>query len=652
MKSPARYNARRIEELAEQLLYHKALYDAGCPEISDQAYDLLEDELKSLAPEHPALTTVGAATPLTGKKVEHRTPMLSLNKTYDRDELLNWMGDRPVVGTLKVDGVSMSLVYEHGRLIQAKTRGNGYVGEDVTSKATWVADVLPQLPPDPYPPTLEVRGELYCTETRFLKLSEEFVKLGLERPSSPRNIVAGLLGRKTHSHLMRFFNFFAFTVVDADEILAVTTESQVQAWLERIGFCLPSPARLTSPAEVDDYLSFVKLRMEEDEIGLDGAVFSYDELALHRELGNTAHHPRAKISFKWQGQTAISTIVSVTWATSRLGIVTPVAIIEPVSLSGATITNVTLHNAAHVKLFNLKAGDRVEIVRSGEVIPKFLQVVEAAEGEYRWPGACPACGTELSFDDVRLKCPNAASCSAQQLGIILNWIVSAEIDDLSEKRLIPLMEAGKVKQIPDLYRLTQDDFLCIPQVKDKLANKLYANIRKSLRLPLTQFLRGLGIEGGGATTWEKLLVVFPGLDALRAASPADIAEIEGFAEKSGQQLADGLQQRAALIDELLAVGVTPIFEPTPAPKGGLDGKTFVITGELSRPRAEVEKAIKQAGGKTAGSVSRQTYAVVTNDPSSASSKMQKARTLGVQVINEEQLWRLLPQSASGSSAGL
>lgn len=644
MKAKVAYDARRIEELAEQILRHKALYDAGRPEISDQAYDRLEDELKAIAPAHPALTTVGAGTTPTGIKVEHRTPMLSLNKTYDRDELLSWMDGHPVVGTLKVDGVSMSLVYTDGQLTQAKTRGNGYVGEDVTSKVTWVADILPRLTRGQLPQVLEVRGELYCTETRFLKLSEEFAKLGLERPNSPRNIVAGLLGRKTHIGLMRFFNFFAFTVVDADELLGIKTELQVQNWLEQAGFRLPSPARLTTAADVDHYLSLVKTRMEEDEIGLDGAVFSYDELALHRELGNTAHHPRAKISFKWQGQTAISTIRSVTWATSRLGIVTPVAIIEPVNLSGATITNVTLHNAAHVKLFNLKPGDQVEIVRSGEVIPKFLQVVEAAQGDYAWPESCPSCGTDLIYDDVRLKCPNSVSCPAQQLGTILNWIVAAEIDDLSEKRLIPLMDAGKVKRIPDLYRLTRDDFFCIPQVKDKMADKLYANVRGSMRLPLTRFLRGLGIEGGGATTWEKLLAVFPGLAPLRAATAEAIAEVEGFAEKSGQQLADGLSQRADLIDELLAVGVIPVFEPATVSGGPLHGKTLVITGELSKPRSEVEKAIKQAGGKTTGSVSKHTFAVVTNDPDSTSTKMQKARALGVQVLSEDQLWQLLQGS--------
>lgn len=643
MKVSVSYDAQKIEALAEQILRHKALYEAGQPEISDQAYDRLEDELKALAPQHPALATVGAATAVSGNKAEHKTPMLSLNKTYDRDELLTWMNGHAVVGTLKVDGVSMSLVYRDGRLQQGKTRGNGWVGEDVTQKVRWVADILPSLSTEKLPSQLEIRGELYCTETRFVKLCEEFDRLGLERPSSPRNIVAGLLGRKTHLELMRFFNFFAFSVVDADQTLDLATEMQVQDWLKDAGFRLPAPARLTTPREIDHYLAMVKARMDEDEIGLDGAVFSFDDLAYHRELGNTAHHPRSKLSFKWQGQTAHTTIRSVTWATSRLGIVTPVAVIDPVNLSGATITNVTLHNAAHVKLYNLKAGDRVEVVRSGEVIPKFLQVVQAAEGQYDWPVHCPSCQTQLEFDDVRLLCPNHASCPAQQVGMILNWIVAAKIEDLSEKRLLPLVESKKVVKIPDLYRLSRDDFFCIPQVKDKMADKLYANVQGSKTLPLPRFLRGLGIEGGGSTTWEKLLTVFPGLAELRKASAEEIAAVDGFAEKSAEQIVQGLAARAAVIDELLSVGVRPVFEPIKTGSGPLAGKTFVITGELSKPRSEIEKAIKRAGGKTAGSVSKHTFAVVTNDPTSQSSKMQKARELNVRILSEAELEHLLSQ---------
>jgi DNA ligase (NAD+) len=592
--------------------------------------------LQLVGSDQPVATTGGA-------KIKHDQPMLSLQKTYDRDELVSWMDGEVTVATIKVDGVSLSAVYENGALVLAKTRGNGLVGEDVTSKVAWVPDVLPRLGPDAQKGRLEVRGELYCTESQFLRLSERMLELGLERPTSPRNIVAGLLGRKTHVDLARYFNFFAFSVVDQSAGLGHKTETETIAWLEQQGFRLPHPRQLTGPDEIDEYLAYAKRLMEEDDVGIDGAVFSYDSYARQRALGNTSHHPRYKMSFKWQGQTAVSTIVEVMWATSRLGIVTPVAVIEPVTLSGASITNVTLHNAAHVKAYNLKAGDRIEIVRSGEVIPKFLQVVEAAAGEFAWPEKCPACKAALVFDDVRLKCPNTETCPAQLMGVILNWIRCAEIDDLSDKRLQHLVDQGLVSTVPDLYRLTEAQFFAIPQTKEKMAAKLYGNIQKSRTLPLARFLSGLGIEGQGQTTWEKLLDHFPGLQAVLDATPEQIAAVEGFAEKTAEQITTGLALRRALIDELLAVGVKPDESALSArpTNGPLSGATLVITGALDAPRADVEKAIKAAGGKVASSVSKHTTAVVTDEPGSTSSKMKKAQELGIPVWSGAELQKKL-----------
>ncbi len=637
MKSRS-YDAPRVTELAEQILMHKALYYSGKPKVSDAAYDALEKELKALAPDHPALSLVGTDAKSDSPKVRHSEPMLSLQKTYDAEELARWVDAEPVVGTVKVDGVSVSLVYRDGTLELAKTRGNGSVGEDVTTKARWVADVLPKIKATG---ALEVRGELLCTEPQFLKLSEKMIALGLERPTSPRNIVAGLLGRKTHIELARHFTYFAFNVLDQDDALGFKTEEEQLAWLGKQGFKLPYPKKLKGQEEVASYLEYVKELMEADEVLIDGAVFSYDSLAKQRALGNTSHHPRYKMSFKWQGETAQSKIQSVNWATSRLGIVTPVAVIQPVTLSGAEITNVTLHNAAHVKAFNLKAGDLIEIVRSGEVIPKFLSVVDAAPGGFSWPKKCPSCSTTLEFDDVRLKCSNETGCPAQLSGAVLNWIRMAEIDDLSDKRLAPLMELGLVATMADLYRLTMEDFYKIPQTKEKMAKKLVGNIAKSRTLPLARFLAGLGIEGAGLTTWEKLLDEFPTLVRLRAATAAEIVEVEGFAEKTAEQVVEGLAARAAWIDDLLKAGVKPAAATGGNRDGPLSGRVLVITGALTRPRAEVEKAIKAAGGKVASSVSKTTFAVITDDPTSESSKMKKARQLGITTWSEADLWRAL-----------
>ena len=634
----------RISELAEQILLHKRAYYSGKPRVTDAVYDALEDELRILSPAHPALSIVGdVVTGSDSRRVEHSEPMLSLAKTYDEQELLRWVDGHSVMGTIKVDGNSLSVVYKNGELQLAKTRGNGRVGEDVSDKVRWIAAIpatLSGLSQIEKPGEIEVRGEVYCTETNFVKLSDEMGRIGLERPTSPRNIVAGLLGRKSHIDLARYFGFFAFDVVQPTKY-GIKTELEKFAWLEKRGFALPFHQIVQSSGDVQKYLLHVKDLMEDGELGIDGAVFTYNDLNLHSELGLTAHHPRYKMSFKWQGQTAVAAIREIVWQTSRLGVITPVAVIEPVYLSGAQISNITLHNASHVRAYNLKAGDRIELVRSGEVIPKFLSVVESASGEYVWPKKCGECGSLLIADDVRLRCQNTLSCPAQRAGAILNWIKCAEIDDLSEKRLAPLMDEGLVKTVADLYRLTKDQLLVIPQTKDKMATKLHGNIQKSRRLPLARFLNGLGIQGTGLTTWELILRHFRGLDSVRRLSVEDLISIDGFAQKSSEQIVSGLKEKSALIDDLLAVGVDPLVpevsEIDEAIEGNLAGKLLVITGTLSRPRPELEKIIKAAGGKLGTAVSGNTFALVTADPTGNSSKLKKARELGVRLWGESDL---------------
>lgn len=628
------YNADRVAFLATEILRHKQLYYTGKPEISDAKYDLLEDELKTLAPDHPVLAVVGQPDLVSSNpKIVHDRPMLSLNKTYELKDLISWADGHDVVGTLKVDGTSISLIYLAGKLTLAKTRGNGREGEDVTTKLKWVTDAVPRLS---QAIDCEIRGELYCSESNFIHLAEQMSRLNLEKPTSPRNIVAGVLGRKHHGELARFFNFFAFDVIGGTSF---KTEFQKSHWLGAEHFRLPHVKLLKSADEIESYLTDVRKVMNEDEVGCDGAVFSYNDLALHEELGNTSHHPRYKMSFKWQGETAQSKIKTIEWATSRLGIVTPVAVIEPVVLSGAKITNITLHNAAHVKTYNLKTGDVIELVRSGEVIPKFLSVVTSAKGTCALPTHCPSCASSLIADDIRIKCPQTLTCPAQKLGSILNWINCVEIEDLSEKRLLAMIELGLVKETRDLYRLSIKDFLALPATKEKMATKLFDNIQKTKKLPLARFLNGLGIEGAGLTTWEKIVDEFSSLEAIRALKPSDLEAVSGFAAKSAVQIVDGLSARSHMIKQLLDVGVEPI-------EGKKRGQAshvfadmqFVITGALSKPRAEIEDLIKDHGGKLSSSVSKNTTAVITNETDSQSSKMVKAKSLGTAIWTEMDLF--------------
>lgn len=636
------YNASKVDELAVSLMRHKRLYYSGKPEISDHDYDKLEKELTILAPNHPVLSFVGTDEAVTGRKVEHRFPMLSLQKSYEKSDLFSWVDNREIVGTWKIDGNSLAIIYKEGKVEVAKTRGNGRVGEDVTEKAVWVGSIVPDLGEEV---EVEVRGELVCSLSQFAELSKEMESLGLEKPSNPRNIVAGILGRKNFASLARFFTFFAFDVISVSGDEPFSTEMEKFAWFEKMGFSLPYPKLLSNEAQIDGYLKEVKETISDQDIALDGAVFSYNDVSLHKELGNTSHHPRYKMSFKWQGETAITTISEIKWQTSRQGIVTPVAIVESVNLSGANITNVTLHNCLNVRNFNLKIGDKIEIVRSGEVIPKFLRVAEESLGHYSEPEVCPSCGENLSFDDVRLRCTNQNSCPAQKLRGILNWIKSAEIDDLSEKRLANMLDIGLIENIDDLYRLEVEDLLKLPTTKEKMANKLLSNIRSSCELPLVNFLNGLGVEGVGMTGWERLLERFPSLDAVLNASSEDIIKVDGFAEKLAKQIVAGLKRKGELIKSLLDVGVKPSDYISQAEEGVGDdtfqGKMIAITGKLSMPRSEMEKIIKSLGGKPASSISKNTHLLIANDPQSSSSKMKKARDLEIPIWTEEDLQKYI-----------
>ncbi len=628
-----------IDQLAAKIEAHRRAYAQGEPLISDFEYDALEEQLRQLDPQHALLQQPGVA--VTGAaKATHAVPMLSLQKTYRVDELLSWIGAREVVGTLKIDGNSLSLVYQYGKLQVAKTRGDGQRGENVTAKSRYIDAIPAQITDDRH---LEIRGELCCETASFFALAAEMETLALPRPLSPRNVVAGLLGRKEHHQLARHVSFVACDLLYHDDGALPTTEMDKLAILTALGFALPQPQLLTSTVAVEAYLEQVREKIAADDIPLDGAVFSFNSLAQARALGNTTHHPRGRMAFKWQGETAVAKIDDIVWDTSRFGIVTPVAEIEPVFLNKASIRRVTLHNFANVKLYKLKRGSEIKIVRSGEVIPKFLSVVREGEGELAIPTSCPSCKTALADDGVRLLCTNR-DCPARQLRALLNWVKCAAIRDLSEKRLTAMMALGLVQSIPDLYRLTRDDLLRLPRMGERLASRLHAAIAASKKLPPERLLSGLGIRGGGRATWLVLLQVAPTIEALFALSAAEISAAEGFAEKSAQQIHQGLQARRALLDELLAVGVE-VIAPPPSQSGRRSGDKYVISGALSQPRAFYQKLIEEHGATLTTSVSANTTAVVTADSNSTSSKVNAARRLKIPLISEQDLLLCLEENA-------
>lgn len=624
----------RVKELEEEILRHKALYYQGHPEISDHQYDALEEELKKINPESYVLSLVGGLT-TSSNKVEHDKKMLSLDKCYELDDIKKWMSEKECVSTLKIDGVSCSLVYKKGELVLAKTRGDGQFGENITPKILWMPSVPKKI--DDLG-EFEVRGEMFCDEENFFHLAEEMVKSGEDRPSSQRNIVAGLMGRKEHLEFCRYLRFKAFELIDLNG--TEKTEWELHLRLERLGFDAAEMVLHRDTSKIEKVIQEAQEFMSEGDYQIDGLVLSYNSLALQEELGATAHHPRYKIAFKFRGESKVTSLRSITWQVSRNGFLTPVGEVEPVELSGAMISRVTLHNYGQVALHQLKEGDKIEIIRSGEVIPKFLSVAESSGNEFTIPSICPSCEHPVEVRDIRLVCTNEF-CPAKLKENILNFIQKIGIDDLSSKRLDEMMNAGLVKKISDLYDLTPEQLLELNKTKEKLATKLYEAIQKSKKVDIITFLSALGISGGAYNKCEK--VVRHGhntIDKIKTISFDDLLNVESFAEKSAQEFLSSLQSKYPLIDELLSKGFD-FGEVDLASETPLSGKKICITGALSQKRSMIENHIRQAGAVVVGSVSKNTDYLLTNETDPSSSKFKKALELNIPVITEEKFLSLL-----------
>lgn len=625
----------RILELEREIIKHKNLYYQGKAVISDFEYDALEDELRKLDSSNPVLEIVGTLV-FSSEKVEHETKMLSLNKTYKLDELLKWKGDHDVLSTFKIDGSSCSLIYKNGLLHIGKTRGDGRFGENITNKVLNIPHVPKKVSKKI---DLEVRGEVYCTEENFLKLSDEMQALGLEKPSSQRNIVAGLLGRKENIELSRFLSFQAFDMLTDD--IDYKTEAEKFKILIEMGFETPEFYINKTKKDLEQRLEETRQFMAEGNYLIDGLVLSFNDLKWHRELGETAHHPRYKMAFKFQGDTKVTKINSLSWQVSRNGILTPVANVEPVELSGAMVSRVTLHNYGMVKQFQLKSGDEIEIVRSGEVIPKFLEVKKDGGGKFQTPSKCPSCSEKVYEEDIRLICRNEF-CPDKVKDEILNFIKKIGIDDLSSKRLEEMIKLGYVKDIPSLYEITRDQLMSMDKVKDKLADKLIGNIESSKKVDLVTFLSALGISGGAYNKCEKIVANgYTSLAKIMKMKPQDLEMIESFAEKSATEFVNSLQSKKEIIEKLKSYGFNPKAQLALVSEGEISGLKFCITGTLSMKRSELQKIVKQNGGIVQSGVSKETNYLITNDTESSSSKFKKAQQLNIPIISEEKFFKLL-----------
>lgn len=623
---------KTIKKLEEEIVFHRDLYYQGIPKISDEQFDELEDKLKKIDPQNPVLKLVGSIK--SSNKVAHKSKMLSLEKTYSLKDLTDWIDDKPVISMYKIDGSSCSLIYENHKLVMAKTRGDGSFGEDITAKVIWM-NCIPKTIDISF--LVEIRGEIYCREEEFLNLSNEMENYKLDRPSSQRNIVAGLLGRKDHINLCKHLSFMSFDVLA--EHGKFNFEHEKFDWLSKNKFVIPEYVLHKNQKGLDSIIEDARDFLINGNFLIDGIVFSYDDLKLHDQLGETSHHPRYKLAFKFAGETKTTVIHSIEWGVSRNGILTPVAIVNPVELSGAKITNVTLHNLGLVKAFNLKPGDEIEIIRSGEVIPKFLKVVKSSKTNLIIPKICPSCNLDLAEEEIRLICKNK-HCPDKIKAEILNFISKIGIEDLSDKRLSEMISKNLVKDIPSLYQLSIKDLLTLDKTKETLAQKIFFNISKSKKTSLITFLSSLGISGGAYNRCEKIINHgFNNLDKIFSLTEDDLLKIEGFAEKSSHDFIHSLKMKFPLIKKLKELGFEFVEKKLESNK--LNNEKICITGELSTKRSEIEKIIKDNGGVVVSSVSSNTTYLLTNETDSTSSKFKKAKELGIKIISENEFLKKL-----------
>ncbi len=679
--------AAQIEQLRQCIRRHDRLYyDQAHPEITDTEYDALFHQLRDLEAAHPDLITPDSPTqrvagePVTGFAcVSHAIAMISIDNTYTEGELLAFDARvRKLLGTAsfsytcepKIDGVSLSLRYEKGRLVLAATRGDGATGDDVTANARTIgniplllhppqavaadrsihaaAETTPLVLPPTVPDVLEVRGEAFLTRRQFLRINQQQEELGEESYANPRNTAAGTLKlldpRLVAARKLRFLPHGQGVVEGFD----FTGYRQWLAFLQMVGFDLPP--YLTTAADISEALKFVRHFAEARKnlpFDTDGVVIKVDNLAQRRDLGSTARAPRWCIAFKYQPEQATTQLARVLFQVGKTGTITPVAEFSPpVFISGTQVYRASLHNFDEIERKDIRLHDRVIVEKAGEVIPYVVGVVApqrpVAAERIIPPARCPSCQEPVVRTGGFVRCTNGR-CPAQlaQRLKFFGGRQQMDIENLGPAIIDQLLAAGLVQSIPDLYRLTRRDLLPLERMGEKSAENLLAGIAQSKTRGLARLLAALSIPHVGVRTAAVLTEHCPDIEAMASADITQLQSIPDIGEIVGQSIYDFLHRRGGLelLRELASLGVCTQAPPSAtAPGGVLTGQTIVVTGTLKQfTRAQIKQTIAALGGKTAETVSKKTsFVLAGEDPGE---KLVQARQRGVQVIDETEFLR-------------
>ncbi len=664
----------RVEELRRQLNRHNYLYYVlNAPEISDAEYDRLFRELQDLEQQYPALVTpdsptqrIGAAPQEAFTTVRHRVPMLSLGNAFDEGELrafderikrylsLSESEQIDYLAELKVDGLAVSLTYENGFFVRGATRGDGATGEDITQNLRTIRAIPLRMLVENPPSFIEVRGEVYLDRREFARINREREEEGQPLFANPRNAAAGSVRQLDSSITARRRLDIIVYGIGAVEGVTFARHSEVLEYLVKVGFRVSPERKLCHGLqEAIVYCQDWQERHHTLNYGADGVVLKVDSLDLQRELGQVSRSPRWAIAYKFPPEEQTTIVRDIFISVGRTGALTPVAVMEPVVVSGSTVQNAVLHNEDEVARKDVRIGDTVIIRKAGDVIPEVVSVVlskrTGKERKFVMPDKCPVCGSDAVREEgeaVR-RCTGIA-CPAQVIGRIELFFSRGALkaEGVGPKIIAQLAAREMIHDPADLYFLTKDDLLKLERMGDKLAQNILDAIASTKHPPLARLIYGLGIRHVGDHVAEVLAERFGSLERLSQASEEELAETPEIGPVIARAVAVFFRQEQTkqLLEKLHKAGVSPEAPAAAvAPTGGpFAGKTVVFTGALAMPRTEAEAFVKKRGGRAASSVSKSTdYVVVGESPGS---KFEKAQQLGIPILTEEEFRRLMQQT--------
>ena len=666
---------QEINRLRDQINHHNYQYHTlDEPAIPDAEFDRLFRELKKLEAAYPELIKddsptqrVGSAPLSSFGQIVHELPMLSLDNAFGEDDMRDF--DQRVKNRLedsatieyacepKIDGVAVSLMYEQGKLIRAASRGDGATGEDITQNVRTIESIPLSLLGKGYPRRLEVRGEAYFPKSGFDKMNQQAAAAGQKVYTNPRNAAAGTL-RQLDSRLTakRPLTMFAYSVgvVEGGELpdthLAIL--QQLSKWGLRTN---PLTAGATGVDAAIEYFAELKSGREGLDYEIDGVVFKVDSMAAQEQLGMLTRTPRWAVAHKFPAAEGVTQVEAIEFQVGRTGAITPVARLKPVQVGGVTISNATLHNMDEIERLGLLIGDTVVIKRAGDVIPKVVSVVEdkrpAKAKKVNLPKSCPACGSEIMQPEgeVIARCTGGLQCSAQRKESIRHFAsrLALDIEGLGDKLVEQLVEASLIESPADLFKLSEEQLVQLERMAPKSANNLLEALEKSKSTTLPRFIYGLGIQEVGESTARSLAQFYGEMERLRSADEESLQAVPDVGPIVAAKIARFFDQETnkRVIDELLEAGVRWEAAAPSAASDALSGKTFVLTGTLSTiGRSEAKAKLQSLGAKVSGSVSKNTDYVVAGD--AAGSKLAKAQDLGIEILSEQDMIKLLADSVA------